>query len=127
MPSEGPLTFDLPAGFVRNKGTLEASGRYVDGQWVRFWEGKPEKIGGWVPRSATPTPAVPRACISWNDLTSRSLIAIGTTSKLYAIDNNSSIPEDITPVSQSVALTNAFSTAATSHVVTVSAPAHGKT
>lgn len=125
MPSPKPTSVDLPAGLVMNKGSVEAMGRYVRAQWVRFWQGKPQKIKGWARRSTAPMRGIPRAILVWNDLLSRSLTAAGTTMKLYAIDSNSTKPTDITPIVASVALTNAFSTIADSRVVTVTAPSHG--
>lgn len=37
----------LPPGVVKAVTELAAEGRYVDSQWVRFFRGFPQKIGGW--------------------------------------------------------------------------------
>jgi len=41
------VSVKIPSGIVKSTGVLEAAGRYIDGDHVRFSAGKPEKIGGW--------------------------------------------------------------------------------
>lgn len=120
-----PHTFDIPPGIVLNEGGSAASGRYVDANWVRFVAGKPEKIGGYVTRTTAQFLGVCRGMHSWNDLTTGTQIAFGTTRKLYLVANDNSL-QDITPVASTVALTNAFTTTNGSHVVTVTHAAHAK-
>lgn len=110
---------------VKGKGKLEAVGRYIDGDKVRFSAGQPQKIGGWAKYGTAPFSGIARAAHSWNDLTSRTVTAIGTTRKLYALDGSNN-PVDITPAQQTISLTSAFTTTNGSNVVTVSHTAHGK-
>jgi hypothetical protein len=86
----------LKAGFVKGEGSLAASGRYVDGNWVRFLKGLPQKIGGFVRLTTEAFTGVARAVHAWNDLSARSLKALGTTTKLYAVNSDGTLA-DITP------------------------------
>jgi hypothetical protein len=106
--STSPIS--LPGGVVKARGKLEALGRYIDLEKVRFVGGRPEKIGGWIKKLATQFLGIARAAHSWNDLLSRSQLALGTTQKLYAVTDAGLL--DITPALNpaGTVLTNAFST-----------------
>jgi hypothetical protein len=119
-----PHTFDIPPGIVLNEGGSAASGRYIDSHWVRFVNSKPEKIGGYVTRTTAQFLGICRGMHSWNDLTTGTQIALGTTRKLYLVANDNSLL-DITPAASSASLTNAFSTVSGSAIVTVAHTAHG--
>src|SRR5215203_764597 len=117
---------EQPAGILRGEGDLAASGRWVDGQWVRFVRGRAQKMGGWEKRVDTAFVGICRNMHSWNDLTARSLIALGTTRKLYAVTGGVQLT-DITPATgAATALTNAFSTTNGGSNVVVAHTAHGK-
>lgn len=124
MGTREPLELNLPAGIVKRTGPVQASARYVDGDKVRFLNGKPQKIGGWTRYSAAPLPGLPRGAHSWNDLTSRTVIAVGTTTKLQIVTTDSN--RDITPFESTIALTNAFSTTSGLSTVIVHHTAHAK-
>jgi hypothetical protein len=117
---------EQPAGILRGEGDLAASGRWVDGQWVRFVRGRAQKMGGWEKRVSAAFIGICRNMHSWNDLTARSLIALGTTRKLYAVTGGVQLT-DITPATgAAAALTNAFTTANGGSNVVVAHAAHGK-
>jgi hypothetical protein len=117
---------ELPAGILRGEGDLAASGRWVDGQWVRFVRGKAQKMGGWLKRVPTAFLGICRNMHSWNDLTARSLIALGTHRKLYAVSGGTQLT-DITPQGASVAIgPGGFYTTIGSKTVTYGHAAHGK-
>ena len=117
---------NIPAGVVKKAGKLEALGRWIDMDKVRFVGGKATKIGGWSKLLATAFSGKARAAHSWNDLFSRSQLAIGTTTKLYAVNDQGLV--DITPAQNpaGTALTNAFTTVAGSKTVKVTLTAHQK-
>jgi hypothetical protein len=119
-----PVT--IPAGVVKGRGKLEAMGRWIDMDKVRFAGGKPEKIGGWIKKIAAQFIGIARAAHSWNDLLSRSQLAIGTTQKLYASTDAGLI--DITPAQNpgGTVLTNAFTTVNGSKTVKVTLTNHQK-
>ncbi|MDF3607549.1 hypothetical protein PE067_16195 [Paracoccus sp. DMF-8] len=78
------IALDLPPGMFRNGTDLQASGRWHDGNLVRWKDGVLRPVGGWVPRGVTMTgPA--RGAISWVDNTGQKRAAIGTRDRLYAM------------------------------------------
>lgn len=46
MPSDHIIDFILPAPGIQRDGTQFDSKQCIDGQWVRFYKGRPKKIGG---------------------------------------------------------------------------------
>lgn len=119
-----PLKLQLPPGFVRTESALTAMGRYVAGENVRFFRNLPQKIGGFVQIVATPVMGIVRTMWTWNDLTARQLLAVGTTLKLYAIPNTDFNPIDITPWVVTTIEANPISTVSGSPTVTISLPAN---
>jgi len=129
-----PLKFK--AGIVKDI-TEYASGQagfYTDGNLVRFRNGFPEKIGGWLEEiysfnadQATPTTVTgkPKHLVSWRSITdSFDRIIVGTHNHLYVINN--SVFYDITPLRKtSENLTNPLVTTSSSSVVTVTDTGHG--
>lgn len=101
MASAGiPVPVDLPPGMVLVDSPLVSMQRYIDGDFVRFYRGRPEKIGGNLLLSTAGAMAsAPRGVCAWNDLTAQQWIAAGTATKLYALSNTSFTPIDITPTS----------------------------
>lgn len=97
MAESSTPDFAIPPGFLRNESARSAKGRYVDGNNVRFVNGKAEKMGGNVRLTTAPMVGVPRGSRAWNDLLSRQLVAVGTASKLYVTPDVTWTPEDITP------------------------------
>ena len=108
--------------------------RYSDGStWVwnnsdkiRFREGFPEKIGGWVKQFATQLLGVPRIMMSWSDLVGNYLLGVGTNLKYYIQTGGAGgSVYDITPIRYTVTLNNPFTTINLSYTVTVAAASHG--
>lgn len=123
MAVSSPIRLDLPPGIVNNLGPASASGRYVDGDKVRFRGGRPEKIGGWTKAIATTFVGLARGIIGWTTSTSSDLITFGTSTKAYAADDSY---DDITPIRASGTLgADPLSTTDTSAVVDVVHVAHG--
>jgi hypothetical protein len=89
---------------------------------MRFRQGTPEKIGGWVRISSSIFQGVCRSLWNWVTLTSLNLIGVGTNLKFY-IESGGAY-NDITPIRSTVTLTNPFALTA-STTVTVTDTAHG--
>lgn len=106
-----------------------AQGRWKDGQNIRFHNGLPQTLGGWmqetfaVGNSGGLIQGVARNVFEWASLDGQIWIAIGTNSKLLLVNNGTLY--DITPVRRQVGLTNPFSTVSGSPLVTVVDPGHG--
>jgi hypothetical protein len=99
--------------------------RYTgEGSWyscdkIRFRSGTPEKIGGWNQVSNVSTfEGTARSLWPWS-----SLLGMGTNEKFYIMYGSSYF--DITPIRDTVTLTDPFTTAINSTTVTVSDVAHG--
>jgi len=58
-------------GFNKQITDTAAEGQYVDGDFVRFRSGLPEKIGGWERITANTLCGVVRAQHQWTDLDGR--------------------------------------------------------
>jgi len=98
--------------------------RYVDSNLVRFHYGKPERWNGW---SYLPDPnktivGVVRDTHSWIGLDGTRYLALGTDRKLYLYSGSALY--DITPIRETAALTNPFTTNGTT-TVTVTDADHG--
>ena len=96
---------------------------WYESQNVRFRQGFPEKIGGWVPLALGTYQGICRSLFSWSTLGGQNLIGVGTNLKFYV--NQGGPYYDITPIRYTVTLTNPFATVNTSKVVTVTASSSG--
>ena len=99
--------------------------KYVDSQLVRFHYGKPERWKGWsyLPNPNETVIGVVRDTHSWVTLDGNRYLAIGTDRKLYILEGSALY--DITPIRETAALTNPFTTVSGSPIVTVADAAHG--
>ena len=89
---------------------------------IRFRQGTPEKIGGWVKYTTEAYLGVCRALFSWATLNSKKLLAIGTNLKYYVGFTNSIY--DITPIRGTATLTDPFDTTNASPIVLVTDAGH---
>jgi len=96
---------------------------WYDSDKIRFRQGTPEKIGGWVRISANTFVGICRSLWAWVTLGAASLLGVGTNLKFY-IENGGSY-YDITPVRSLSTLTNPFATTNASTTVTVTDAAGG--
>ena len=117
-----PLTnVQIQPGFNKQVTAAGAEGQWIDGDFVRFRYGLPEKIGGWEQLVSTTLVGAAREQFVWADLDGRRYAAIGTN-KLLVIYYESAF-YDITPLG--TALTSCtFDTVNTSATVTVNKSAH---
>lgn len=131
MPSGELKKIEIRPGIVRNVTEYSAEGYYVDGDKVRFRDGRAEKIGGWVPEIVEQNDdstdnsftGVCRNLHAWVDLDDVRYLALGTHEKLELLSGGKYY--DITPVESSAVVSNAISTSVGSTEVIVSDPSHG--
>lgn len=97
-----PLTkVQFAPGFNKQASASGAENQWVDGDFVRFRYGMPEKIGGWQEIMNEKLVGATRASHSWADLDGRRYIAFGTNKILYVYDGDDYY--DITPFDTSLA------------------------
>ena len=110
-------------------GVNKENTRYTtEGGWyecdkVRFRQGNPEVIGGWNRISTNFFLGVCRSLWNWVLLDGRNIIGVGTNLKFYL--QNGGVYNDITPIRDTVVLTNPFNTTNASTTVLVTDAAHG--
>ena len=112
-------------GFNKQASDSGAENQWVDGDFVRFRYGMPEKIGGWQEIMDKRLVGATRASHSWADLDGRRYIAFGTNKLLYVYDGDDYY--DITPFDTSLAKSGCdITTTNGSTTVTITSPtAHG--
>lgn len=103
------LPLDIPPGIRSNGTTYQAKGRWNAGNFVRFFNGTIQPIGGWTARSLSGATisGVPRAMVSYLRQTGSSntpVLIVATTRGLYAIVSN--VVSDITPAAITTNNTN---------------------
>ena len=98
-----------------------AEGQWIDGDFVRFRYGQPEKIGGFTAIGQETIAGPTRAQHTWNDLEGRKYAALGTSKALYIYYEDKFY--DITPLA--TAITSAtFTSTSSSNIVTVNKTSH---
>jgi len=112
---------NISAGFNKQATPTGAPGQWIDGDFVRFRYGLPEKIGGWEQLTNTTMVGAARDQLVWADLDSRKYAAIGTNKVLIIYYEGALY--DITPLS--AAQTGATFTANGTTTVTVNLATHG--
>jgi hypothetical protein len=112
----------LKAGVNRENTRYTNENGWYDCDKVRFRQGTPEKIGGWI--SFTQSFAgLCRSLWNWVTLGGQNLLGIGTNEKFYI--NQGGTNYDATPLRATVTLTNPFTTVLNSATVTVTDAAGG--
>lgn len=107
----------LKSGVNRENTRYAREGGYYESDNVRFRQGTPEKIGGWVRISANTFLGVCRSLWNWVTFSYQNLIGVGTNLKFYIL--NGGTYYDITPTQTVHTLTNPFATVNGSTTVTV--------
>jgi hypothetical protein len=113
----------LKPGLNKETTRYTTEGGWYDGDKVRFRQGTPEKIGGWVRISSSTFLGVCRSLWNWITLASLNLMGVGTNLKFY-IESGGNY-NDITPLRLTATLTNPFTATLGSSVITVAHTAHG--
>lgn len=89
------LPIDLPPGVYANGTEMEAEGRWVRADLIRWYEKRMRPIGGWSRFTSTPLPEPARGLVSWRRNDGLPFAAWGTASHLYY--TSGAINVDITP------------------------------
>ena len=118
-----PLVNFRPAPGINKEVTdYTGQGKWTDGDMVRFFQGSAQKIKGWEKFISTTLVGAARDMHAYVALDGTRYNAIGTDRKLYIIEEGNAF--DITPIRETQALTNPFTTNATTSVV-VTDTGHG--
>tara|TARA_R100001086_G_scaffold183604_2_gene102427 strand:- start:2446 stop:4272 length:1827 start_codon:yes stop_codon:yes gene_type:complete len=118
-----PLVNFRPAPGINKEVTdYTGQGKWTDGDMVRFFQGSAQKIKGWEKFIATSLVGVARDQHAFVDLDGIRFNAVGTDRKLYIITEG--LAYDVTPLRETQALTNPFTSNATTSVV-VTDTSHG--
>lgn len=108
MPSlAAPL--NMPPGIIKEDSDFATAGRYVDGNMVRFWKGRPERWLGWERLCEGALDSPGRGEIEWVNFAGVKLMAFGTANKLWLLVNNATL-YDITPVGLPAGLVDSIDT-----------------
>ena len=107
----------LKPGVNRENTRYTNEGGYYESDNVRFRQGAPEKLGGWLRISASTFLGVCRSLGNWVTLSFINLIGVGTHLKFYISSGGDYY--DITPTTTVHTLTNPFATVNGSTTVTV--------
>jgi len=90
------IPLKIPPGVYRNGTEYQAMGRWYDSNLVRWFENTLRPIGGWRVKSTSAMTGICRGIITWRDNSAARWAAMGTQSKLYAM-NALGVVKDITP------------------------------
>ena len=115
----------LKSGVNRENTRYTNEGGYYESEKVRFRQGTPEKIGGWLRISANTFLGICRSLWNWVTLGGQNLLGVGTNLKFYI--GRGGAYYDITPLRATTTYlaNNPFTTVNASTTVTVAATAHG--
>ena len=115
----------LKPGIDKQNTEYGAEGGWVDGDYIRFRYGLPEKIGGWTEFGNTQVNFVGSTSevFTWNSLSGAPYAVLGTNRKVYAFYGGAWA--DITPIRATSTVT--FDTTNGETLVTVNDVAHGAT
>ena len=91
-----PVPITLPSGVVRSSSKYGVRGRYFNADKVRFYEGKPQRWGGWQKLTDDVLDGPSRGSISWRSNAGDRYAAFGTPDKLWVFNDGTLY--DITPV-----------------------------
>lgn len=115
---------NLSPGINKNSTELDLEGTYVSCDKVRFFYGKPEKLGGWQQELfPSNVEGIPRDVHTWVDLSENKFLGFGTNSKLYIF--NGGDVYDVSPIRASASGDNILNTQSGSTRVVVSANPEG--
>ena len=120
-----PITkLQIQPGIYPDDSPLTAENYFVDADKIRFVNGKAETIGGQEKASSDVLVGKARGMMTWSDNARDSYLAVGTHTRLYAMDNDGDTYH-ITPVIERGTLTNPFTMVNEQTAVTVADTAHG--
>lgn len=113
----------LKAGVNRENTRYTTEGGWYDCDKIRFRQGTPEVIGGWLRISAQTFLGICRSLWSWVTLGGTTLTGVGTNEKFYVEQGGAYY--DITPIRDAVTLSGPFTATNGSPIINVHDVAHG--
>jgi hypothetical protein len=111
------------AGVNRENTRYTTEGGWYDCDKIRFRQGNPETLGGWVPYSLSTFQGVCRSLNNWVTLNNENLVGVGTNLKFY-IENGGAY-YNITPLRGTFTINNNPFALTASTTVTVTDTSHG--
>lgn len=90
------IPLNIQPGVYRNGTEYQSKGRWFDANLVRWYEGTLRPVGGWRKRANGQFTGKCRGILAWRSNANARWIALGTHSKLYAM-NEAGTLTDITP------------------------------
>jgi len=90
------IPLKIPPGVYKNGTEYQAAGRWNNSNLVRWYENTLRPVGGWRKRSSAQMSGKCRGIITWRDNSATRWIALGTHTKLYAMNQAGTLKE-ITP------------------------------
>ncbi len=122
--SQGRLTnLKFIPGFHRESTQYSETGKWFDGNRVRFRDGKPENMRGYTKAVTESYTGIARDLLTWSDNDTKKFMAFGTEKYLYAVQ--SSELYDVTPFVSAITLTSVMNTQINSPLVSISITNHG--
>ena len=116
----------IKAGVNRENTRYSTEGGWYECNNIRFRQGNPEKIGGWLRTSANTFLGICRSIWSWSFLVGTQAHGLGTHLKFYI--NTSGIYYDVTPLRETTAAGDVtFSASNGSSTITITDTAHAAT
>jgi hypothetical protein len=100
------IPLKIPPGVYRNGTEYQSAGRWYDANLVRWYENTLRPIGGWRKKSGTAITGKCRGILTWKTNSGSRYIAMGTSTKLYVMNENSVLKE-ITPTGFTAGITDA--------------------
>ena len=100
------IPLQIPPGVYKNGTEYQSKGRWNGSNLVRWYQNTIRPIGGWRKRSSTQLSGSARGLITWRDNANVRWTAVGTHSKLYAM-NEGGVAFDITPATFTVGIADA--------------------
>ena len=100
------IPLKLPPGVYKNGTEYQAAGRWNNSNLVRWYENTIRPVGGWRKRSSTQITGMCRGFLNWRDNGGTRWIALGTQSKLYAM-NDASVIKEISPTGLATGIADA--------------------
>ena len=112
----------IAPGFNKADTPSGSEGQWIDGDFVRFRYGQPEKIGGFTAIGTETISGPTRAQHTWTDLEGRRYAALGTSKALYVYYEDKFY--DVTPLATAITGATLTSTQ-NSNTITVTKTSHG--
>jgi len=100
------IPIKIPPGVYRNGTEYQSAGRWFDANLVRWFENTLRPIGGWRKKTETQMSGSCRGLLTWRDNTGTAWAAMGTNSKLYAMNGSTFVLKEITPTGFSAGIAN---------------------